>query len=89
MAYDSSNESREVLGEVEKGARGDKIIISKITNTKTGNESIDIRLFYLNKDGELAPTSKGIRFSTEVTDEVIAALQKVVVTTDAEEGTEG
>ena len=91
MAYNASNEERTVLAEIEKGTKGDKIIISKIKNIKTNNESIDIRLFYTNKEGELQATSKGVRFSTDVTNDVIVALQKAIATdsnTDAENAVE-
>lgn len=91
MAYNASNEERTVLAEIEKGTKGDKIIISKIKNIKTNNESIDIRLFYTNKEGELQATAKGVRFSTDVTNDVITALQKAIAAdsnTDAENAVE-
>ena len=66
MAYNYNNEESTILGQVEKNDRGEVIQVSKIRNKISGSEFIDIRLMYTPEGSDnLAPTRKGIRFSTE------------------------
>jgi len=74
MAYNSKDEERNIVGTIDKGQSGNQIVITKIKNTKTEKESIDVRLFYKDEAGELRPTSKGVRFSTEATVDFVKAI---------------
>lgn len=65
----------EELGMIKKNDRGDFIRIARIIPAK-GNEAIDIRMFYTDEMGQLRPTSKGIRISTEKVAEVIRLMMK-------------
>jgi hypothetical protein len=54
-----------------------KFIIVKTTNWKE-NTYVDMREYYTDKDtDEIKPTKKGIRFSYELLDEVLEALNLV------------
>ena len=74
--YEDNNQ--EILLDFASNARGEVIRVSKLTGVTSGNQSIDIRRYYTNNDGEKAPTSKGIRFSTEDTVDVIKALMSTL-----------
>lgn len=74
MAYNASNEERTELFNIAKGNRGDAVVGSKIVNKNTNNVSIDIRQYYTDDNGELKPTSKGVRFNAENLLDVIKAL---------------
>ena len=75
MAYNFDNEESVVLGLVDKNDHGEKIQIQKITNKKTGSESIDVRLMYTPEGStSIAPTKKGVRFSTDILLPVVEAL---------------
>lgn len=65
MAYNANNEERKELVMVEKGVSGNCIKAAQITNKNSGNVSIDIRTFYTDKEGNICPTSKGVRFSAD------------------------
>ena len=65
MAYNAANEERTELLTIQKNERGEYIKGSKIVNKNSGNESIDIRQFYTDKDDKVQPTSKGVRFNSE------------------------
>ena len=56
---------------VKKNSR-ESIVISQ-TEFK-GNDLVDIRIFFTNKDGELSPTKKGITVRLENLDELVATL---------------
>jgi hypothetical protein len=56
---------------VKKNSR-ESIVISQ-TEFK-GNDLVDIRIFFTNKDGELSPTKKGITIRLEKLDELVATL---------------
>ena len=56
---------------VKKNNR-ESIVISQ-TEFK-GNDLVDIRIFFTNKDGELSPTKKGITVRLENSDEVVTTL---------------
>ena len=76
MAYNASNEERTELAVIQKNNRGDNIIVAKIKNKNTGTESIDIRNYYTDDNGELKPSSKGIRLNMELAAEVVKAVLK-------------
>lgn len=82
MAYE--NNETLVLADIQKGNRGDVIRISKITNKANGNVSGDIRMYYENEDGELAPTKKGCRFNAESTYDIVAALVELMTVDELE-----
>lgn len=42
-----------------------------------GKEYADIREFYLSDDNEFCPTRKGVKFSLDLLDEVIAGLNEL------------
>ena len=65
MAYNAANEERTELISIQKNNRGEYIKCAKIVNKNTGTESIDIRLFYTNDDGNLTATKQGVRFNSE------------------------
>lgn len=56
---------------VKKNNR-ESIVISQ-TEFK-GNDLVDIRIFFTNKDGELSPTKKGITVRLENLDELVTTL---------------
>lgn len=66
--------TQKVILEFEQNSRGECIRVSEVVGKTSGKRSVDIRRYYTNKDGELAPTIKGIRFNAESIDDVIKAL---------------
>lgn len=74
MAYPYVEDSREELGTIEKGSN--TVLINKI---KSGErESVDIREYYTDEAGELKPSKKGIRLSTEVVADLIVYVAKAL-----------
>lgn len=74
MAYSYVEDSREELGTIEKGSN--TVLINKI---KSGErESVDIREYYTDEAGELKPSKKGIRLSTEVVADLIVHVAKAL-----------
>lgn len=65
MAYNAANEERTELLNIQKNGRGEYIKGSKIVNKNSGNESIDIRLFYTDDSDNVQPTKQGVRFNSE------------------------
>lgn len=59
-----------LIGSVKKNERGDYINVSR--SSYKGVEGVDIRNFYTNGDGELAPTQKGVNISSELLGEVMS-----------------
>lgn len=76
MAF--SDEKREDIEVLNKNNRGDKIIIAKITNQRSGSVSVDVRNYYTDDDDNVLPTKKGIRINSEILPEVIKAMMKVM-----------
>jgi len=77
MPYNFDNDVQEVIKTIDKGSRGEKIRISRITsNPKNGNKSVsvDIRNMYTDDNGEIKPTTKGLRLKSEMAAEVIVAM---------------
>lgn len=72
MSYEEQ-ERKELL----QFKKGPNTVITALVKGKT-SDSIDIREYYTNDDGELAPTKKGIRFNAENLPDVIRALASVV-----------
>ena len=85
MAYNATNEERTELYCERKNNRGDHLVVTKIKNKGTGSESVDIRNYYTNADGELAPTQKGIRINCENLLDVMTALIKALEPNEAED----
>lgn len=85
MAYNAANEERTELYCERKNSRGDYLVVAKIKNIKTGTESVDIRNYYTNEAGELAPTSKGIRINCEALADVMKAMVKALEPDEAED----
>lgn len=85
MAYNSDNEVREELASIQKNNRGEFIKVSKVTNKNSGNTNIDIRLWYTDDNDELKPTSKGVRFSTEVAQDIAIGIAKGMEIVDIED----
>lgn len=85
MAYNASNEERTELAVIQKNNRGDNIVVVKIKNKTTGTESVDIRNYYTDDDGELKPTSKGIRLNMELAAEVVKAVLKSMHVVEVED----
>ena len=56
---------------IKKNSR-ESIVISQ-TEFK-GNDLVDMRIFFTNKDGDLSPTKKGITVRLEKLDELVATL---------------
>ena len=56
---------------IKKNSR-ESIVISQ-TEFK-GNDLVDMRIFFTNKDGDLSPTKKGITVRLEKLDELVAKL---------------
>ena len=57
---------------VIKKNSGESIVISQ-TEFK-GNDLVDMRIFFTNKDGDLSPTKKGLSIRLEKLDELVATL---------------
>ena len=76
MAFE--NEINEQVAQIDKNNRGDYMVVSKITNKNTGSVSADIRQFYTDDNGKVAPTRKGTRVNSEILPEVIKALLQLV-----------
>lgn len=74
MAYNSNNEVQEVISTLDKNKRGDKIRVTKIINSKYGYVSVDVRNMYTTEDGDVRPTTRGIRFNSEMAPDVIMAM---------------
>lgn len=83
MAY--SNEQSVELTKIPKNNRGDHIVVSKITNSTSGNVSVDIRQYYTDDNDDLLPTKKGVRFNTENLLEVMKALTGALEADEKEE----
>lgn len=62
-----------VLAEIDKNDRGEKIMVKKCE--KKGKVYVDVRTFYVDKVGDLAP-GKGIALPAELVDEVVSAISK-------------
>lgn len=56
---------------IKKNSR-ESIVISQ-TEFK-GNDLVDMRIFFTNKDGELSPTKKGVSIRLDKLDELVATL---------------
>ena len=56
---------------IKKNSR-ESIVISQ-TEFK-GNDLVDMRIFFTNKDGDLSPTKKGVSIRLDKLDELVATL---------------
>lgn len=64
-------DKEEVVAEIDKNDRGEKIIIKNCE--KRGKKYVDVRTYYIDKVGELAP-GKGIAIPDDLADEVAQAI---------------
>lgn len=62
MAY-NTNEKRVTVGEIKKNNMGEYIKVDSIEG-KNGN-SVDVRTYFTNEDGQILPTKKGVRVNSE------------------------
>jgi hypothetical protein len=62
--------------DIKKNDNGDVIRV-QVKEFK-GNEYLDIRNFYTDKDGELRPTKKGVSIPMHLAQEVVGAAQKEI-----------
>lgn len=72
----ADNISSLLVGSVRKNERGDYINVSR--SSYKGKEGIDIRNFYTNANGELAPTQKGVNINSELLGEVMSLVLKAM-----------
>ena len=85
MAYNAANEVQEELVRLQKNQRGDYLVVKKVTNKNSGNVSVDVRNYYTNDEGEVMPTSKGIRINTEMLLETMMAMAKCLESVEIED----
>lgn len=72
----ADNISSLLVGSIRKNERGDYINVSR--SSYKGKEGIDIRNFYTNANGELAPTQKGVNINSELLGDVMALVLKAM-----------
>ena len=65
-----------LVGSIKKNERGDYVNVSR--SSYKGKEGIDIRNFYTNSEGALAPTQKGININSEMINDVMALVLKAM-----------
>lgn len=78
MAYNATNEIKEVIATFDKNKRGDKIRVTKVSQKESNKVSIDVRTMYTADDLEIKPTTKGIRIDSEMAADVIVAMLKAL-----------
>lgn len=83
MAF--SNEEEKELAVIKKNNRGDYIIVKKIKNKNSGNESLDVRQYYTDKEDNIAFTKKGLRISAENALDVIKAMIDILETDEKQD----
>lgn len=76
--FDSLKHEEVLTFEKGKDYKGNMeyIRVSKVTNTKNGDVSVDIRKYYTAENDELKPAKEGVRFSAENLADVMLALTK-------------
>ena len=79
MAYDVTKEKQVVIAQIKKNDRGEMIQVSRLIPLvdKTRQESMDFRLMFTKENGELSPTSKGVRFNMNQYKEFLACIVKM------------
>lgn len=79
MAYDVTKEKQVVIAQIKKNDRGEMIQVSRLIPLvdKTRQESMDFRLMFTKENGELSPTSKGVRFNMNQYKEFLAGIVKM------------
>lgn len=69
------NDIRNDLGDILTNKRGTEWVrVGTITNKSNGAESIDVRVWYMNGDGQDTPTAKGTRIKRA---DLVDALDKI------------
>lgn len=90
MAYNADREVVEVIGDVDKGSKGDKIQVKKIKNKATGREQVDVRLMYLDEpSGEMRNGRQGVRFPTEILLSVTQLMASILTDEEKEQLVQG
>ena len=74
-------DEEQTVGEIKKNDRGEVIAIKLVSKNK--RRFVDIRNFYVNKDGELAP-GKGIAVPFDLAEDVAAQVMEAVRFADGE-----
>ena len=85
MAYNDSSEIKETVGEWEKNSRGDYIRVTNVTPTNGKAGSVDIRNMYTNDDGDIKPTTKGIRVPKGMVGDVVVAMLRCLSASEIED----
>ena len=84
-SYDTTNQKEEMLKELWTNTRGDSVRVKSVTNTVSGDVSVDIRRYYTDDNDEVKPTSKGIRLNTELIPDLIEVLASLLEYNEVEE----
>ena len=70
MAYGKLEE----IGRIQKGDKGDYIVVRKCYNNENNVESIDIRLSSTSDSGDILPNKKGVRIPNDMMGNLIEIL---------------
>jgi hypothetical protein len=68
-------DSEQTIGELQKNSRGEVISVKLVT--KNNRSYVDVRNFYVGKDGELAP-AKGIALPIDLAEQVAVHIKAAV-----------
>lgn len=74
MSYNARDEVQTVITTVDRNNRGEKIRVTKIEKESNNTTFLDIRTMYTTEDGEIRPTTKGVRMNMEIAHEIVAAM---------------
>lgn len=78
--------TEECVTTIARNDRGDFIKVCRvIPDNPKSLESIDIRNFFTNDDGDLCPTQKGVRIHTEILMDVVIAIVEAMSPSEQEE----
>ena len=75
MAGDKFWDKERIAGSVPKNSKGEELIVKLVE--KKGKQYADIRTFYVDTTGKLAP-GKGATIPIDIADEVYGLLEKVI-----------
>lgn len=74
MSYNARDEVQTVITTVDRNNRGEKIRVTKIEKERNNTTFLDIRTMYTTEDGEIRPTTRGVRMNMEIAHEIVAAM---------------
>ena len=74
MSYNARDEVQTVITTVDRNNRGEKIRVTKIEKESNNTTFLDIRTMYTTEDGEIRPTTRGVRMNMEIAHEIVAAM---------------